>query len=140
MNYEDILYLPHHVSGTRRRMSMTDRAAQFSPFAALTGYDAAIRETQRQTECSVELDAEEKAMLNNRIRMLSRLLKLRPTITVTYFVPDQKKSGGAYECVTGQVWKIDPVGQTLFLEDGTVVGFERIRALEGDIFREEQWE
>ena len=129
-NYEDILYLPHHVSGTRRQMSMTDRAAQFSPFAALTGYDAAIRETARLTDSSVDLEGDEKAVLNGRLQLLSRCLDREPRITVTYFVPDRRKSGGAYETVTGQVRKIDPLEQALFLGDGTRIPFDRIRYLE----------
>ena len=129
-NYEDILYLPHHVSGTRRQMSMTDRAAQFSPFAALTGYDAAIRETARLTDSSVDLEGDEKAVLNGRLQLLSRCLDREPRITVTYFVPDRRKSGGAYETVEGRVRKIDPLEQALFLEDGTHIPFDRIRYLE----------
>lgn len=129
-NYEDILYLPHHVSGTRRQMSMTDRAAQFSPFAALTGYDAAIRETARLTDSSVDLEGDEKALLDRRIQLLFRHLDREPRITVTYFVPDRRKSGGAYETVTGQVRKIDPLEQALFLGDGTRIPFDRIRYLE----------
>lgn len=129
-NYEDILYLPHHVSGTRRQMSMTDRAAQFSPFAALTGYDAAIRETARLTDSSVDLEGDEKAVLNGRLQLLSRYLDREPRITVTYFVPDRRKSGGAYETVEGRVRKKDPLEQALFLEDGTRIPFDRIRYLE----------
>ena len=129
-NYEDILYLPHHVSGTRRQMSMTDRAAQFSPFAALTGYDAAIRETSRLTDSSVDLEGDEKAVLNGRLQLLSRCLDREPRITVTYFVPDRRKSGGAYETVEGRVRKIYPLEHALFLEDGTRIPFDRIRYLE----------
>lgn len=129
-NYEDILYLPHHVSGTRRQMSMTDRAAQFSPFAALTGYDAAIRETARLTDSSVDLEGDEKAVLNGRLQLLSGCLDREPRITVTYFVPDRRKSGGAYETVEGRVRKIDPLEQALFLGDGTRIPFDRIRYLE----------
>ncbi len=128
--YEDILDLPHHVSATRRRMSMTERAAQFSPFAALTGYDAAIRETGRLTDCSVELEGDEKALLDRRIQLLFRHLDRQPWITVTYFVPDRRKSGGAYETVEGRVRKIDPLEQALFLEDGTRIPFDRVRFLE----------
>lgn len=131
--YDDILYMPHHVSATRKRMSMLDRAAQFSPFAALTGYDAAIRETGRLTDNAIDLDVDGKAILNEKLQRLSNLQETQPEITVTYFVPDERKSGGAYASVTGKVKKIDPYKQVLLMADGTEVCFERILEIDGEL-------
>ena len=94
-NYEDIINLPHHVSSKRPQMPMLDRAAQFSPFAALTGYDDAIHETARLTNNKVDLSEEEKETLDRKQQILSEKLSNHPPLTITYFVPDAKKSGGA---------------------------------------------
>lgn len=135
--YDDMLHMPHHVSPTRKRMSMIDRAAQFSPFAALTGYDAAIRETGRPTDDAVELDADGEAMLNETLQRLFELQQTRPEITVTYFVPDARKTGGAYETVTGKLKKLDPHRQVLLLTDGTEIHFHRILEIDGEQLRQE---
>jgi len=105
--YDDIINLPHHVSVTRPHMTAVDRAAQFSPFAALTGYDAAIRETARLTDERVELDEYIKDALNKRLQIIAERMKEQPEITITYFQPDTKKSGGANITDTGTVKKID---------------------------------
>ena len=120
-NYDDIIDLPHHVSETHPPMSRADRAAQFSPFAALTGYDAAVRETDRVTERRIELDEGVKAELNARLNCILEHLPEHPQVSITYFVPDEKKSGGAYRTVTGAVRKLDSFAKTLTLVDGTVV-------------------
>lgn len=101
--YEDIINLPHHVSKTRPQMSMQDRAAQFSPFAALTGYDAAIKETGRLTVRKVEMDEEALHILNMKFQILVDSMDVRPEVTFTYFEPDKHKAGGAYVEVTGMV-------------------------------------
>ena len=106
--YGDIIHLPHPVSEKHPRMPMQDRAAQFSPFAALTGYEEAIYETGRLTEERAELDEEEKAILDRKQRLLLEKLDELPTLTVTYFVPDEKKSGGAYIRKAGNLKKINP--------------------------------
>ena len=124
--YEDIIHMTHHVSATRKRMSMTDRGAQFSPFAALTGYEAAIQETGRLTDGDFELAADGKAMLDEKLRSLKENLNHRPQIHAVYFVPDKKKKGGAYRELRGRVVKIDSRNQCLTLEDGTVLQFDRI--------------
>lgn len=124
--YDDILYLPHHVSPKRKRMSMVDRGAQFSPFAALTGYDAAIQETGRLTDRDFELDVDGKAMLDEKIRKIRDCIQQRPEITATYFIPDERKSGGAYREIRGRVVKVDSLNQWLVLEDGMVLDFCRI--------------
>lgn len=116
--YEDIIHMPHHVSAKRSRMPMPDRAAQFSPFAALTGYDAAIRESGRLTDTAVELDVDAQEMLNRKLQALARRLAERPEVIVTYFIPDERKSGGAYEVVTGRLQKIDLYQRAILLEGG----------------------
>ena len=103
--YDDIINLPHHVSKTRPQMSMVDRAAQFSPFAALTGYDAAIKETGRLTDEKVNLSEEEKEALDRKQQILMEWLGDHPALTITFFVPDEKKSGGAYMTKSGNLKK-----------------------------------
>lgn len=132
--YEDILHLPHHVSRKRKPMSMQDRAAQFSPFAALTGYDATIREAQRTTEAWVPLDVDGIAMLNERLRKLAGSQADSPKVTIEYFVPDQRKQGGAYRTQEGRVKKVDTVKAEVLFEDGTAVNFSRIRRMDGEVF------
>lgn len=132
--YDDIIDLPHHVSETHPPMSRADRAAQFSPFAALTGYDAAVRETARVTERRIELDEGVKAELNARLNCILEHLSEHPQVSLTYFVPDEKKSGGAYRTVTGAVRKLDSVAKTLTLADGTVVPVEEMIHVEGNLF------
>lgn len=124
--YEDIINLPHPVSEKRAHMSMTDRGAQFSPFAALTGYDAAIRETARLTDQPVELSDGEKEALNEKLQLILENLQKRPNIIVTYFCPDERKYGGAYVTATGAVAKMDVYRKQLIMEDGTVVVFSDI--------------
>lgn len=132
--YDDIIDLPHHVSETHPPMSRADRAAQFSPFAALTGYDAAVRETARVTERRIELDEGVKAELNARLNCILEHLSEHPQVSITYFVPDEKKSGGAYRTVTGTVRKLDSFAKTLTLTDGTVVPMEEMVHVEGNLF------
>lgn len=134
--YEDIINLPHHVSSKHPQMSLMDRAAQFSPFAALTGHDAAIKETARQTEEWVELDESRKELLDIRLRLIREHLFEKPEITFTYFKPDEKKSGGAYLTVTGKVKKIDEYGHRVLLEDGKDLLIENLFSIEGELFRE----
>ncbi len=133
-NYDDIIDLSHHVSETHPPMSRADRAAQFSPFAALTGYDAAVRETARVTERRIELDEGVKAELNARLNCILEHLSEHPQVSITYFMPDEKKSGGAYRTVTGAVRKLDGFAKTLTLVDGTVVPVEEMIHVEGNLF------
>lgn len=107
--YKDIINLPHHVSKTRKPMSLYNRAAQFAPFAALTGYDDAIKETARLTEERIELSDELKNMLNQKIKLIIENIKLQPEVVITYFVHDNKKSGGVYKTISGNVKRIDEV-------------------------------
>jgi len=128
--YDDILHLPHHVSQRRAPMSLQDRAAQFSPFAALTGYDGVIAEAGRLTERFVELDEGSIQQLNEQLRQILSLLDSQPTVTVTWFQPDQRKDGGRYETKTGPVKKLDTIAQILIFADRTEVDFACITALQ----------
>lgn len=119
--YDDILYLPHHRSRKRSHMSMQDRAAQFSPFAALTGFDDAIEETGRLTDRRPELAEYGSAQLDRVLHQLIELLPQHPTVSITCFVPDVRKSGGAYETIEGNVQKIDLYRRLLTLTGGREV-------------------
>lgn len=124
--YDDIIDLPHHVSTTHHRMSMLERAAQFQPFRALTGYEDAVRETARLTDDRVELTEDEKALLDGKLQRLADNLASHPLVTVTYFQPDKKKAGGAYVTATGELKKIDDFTSTLLLTGGERIPIENI--------------
>lgn len=124
--YDDIINLPHHQSTKHPRMSIYNRAAQFAPFAALTGHNAAIYETARITDEKIELDEYEKAEIDRKLQVISDNISGRPEITVTYFVPDSKKSGGAYKTYIGNVRRIDDVGQVLIMVDESVISINDI--------------
>lgn len=127
--YDDIIDLPHHQSQRRAHMSARDRAAQFAPFAALVGHDAAIRETARLTDTPVELGEDEKQHLDAVLRQLRERMKERPEVTVCYFEPDPLKPGGCYLERTGHVLKIDCLNGVLYFEEGGIVFIELIRWL-----------
>ena len=133
--YEDIINLPHHVSKTRPQISMLDRAAQFSPFAALTGYDAAIKETGRLTDEKIEMDEDRKTALDMKQTYLIEMLDEQPEISITYFLPDTKKSGGAYVTVTGNLKRFDEYERLLILTDGKKIPIDDIADIESDLFR-----
>ena len=133
-NYDDIIDLPHHVSATRPQISMMDRAAQFSPFAALTGYDAAIKETGRLTDQKVEMDAEALNVLNMKFQILIDRLAEEPEVTFIYFKPDERKDGGAYIDVTGIVKKVDKFERLIVMQSGTKIVKDDILNIEGKIF------
>ena len=128
--YEDILDLPHPVSPFHPPMSPADRAAQFAPFAALTGHEAAIWETARLTEERIELSEDRKAELDAALRFLQENLSLAPEVSVIYFLPDTKKAGGAYATATGQVKKIDEYARSLLMTDRTEIPIEDIWDIE----------
>ncbi len=127
--YEDILYLPHPVSEKRVRMPQIDRAAQFSPFAALTGYDAAVAETARLTCSRVELDEDARIELNEALWVLIRRLQDGPRAAITHFVPDERKAGGSYVVTEGGVRRIDCQQQYLQMEGGREIRFMDIRSI-----------
>lgn len=133
--YDDIINLPHPVSTRHPRMSLHDRAAQFSPFAALTGYDAAVKETARLTERRIELDENSKALLDERMGIVQEQLNEKPEITITYFKPDMKKSGGSYVEVTGCIKKIDEYERLIVLCSGEKIPIDEVIAVQGEIFR-----
>ena len=130
--YEDIINLPHPVSKRHTPMPMINRAAQFAPFAALTGYDAAIEETARLTEDEILLSEGEIAVLNDRLQRLIQHLPEHPEVAITWFRPDERKSGGAYITTTGTVKKVDEHGKYLLMDSGEVIPMERMTGLEGD--------
>ena len=132
--YDEIINLPHHVSKTRPQMPMSDRAAQFSPFAALAGYDSAIKETGRLTDEKIELDEESLTALNVRYQMLMDVLAEGPEVRITYFKPDEKKAGGAHMTITGAVRKIDDFEQMITMWDGTRIPMGDVLSLEGELF------
>lgn len=125
--YDDIINLPHPTSARHPRMPMADRAAQFSPFAALVGHGAAIEETARLTDQKVELTEEGKALLDEKLRLL---LETGGEGVFTYFLPDERKDGGAYITTTGKVKKIDPLEGRVILKDGTAIPIEDIWEIE----------
>ena len=124
--YDDIINLPHHVSTMRHRMSMLERAAQFQSFRALTGYEDAVQETARLTEDRVELTEDEKSILDRKLQSLADRISSKPQITVTWFRPDQKKTGGAYVTTTGQLKKLDDYAGALIMMGGERIVIENI--------------
>lgn len=132
--YDDIIHLPHHVSPTRPRMSTIDRAAQFSPFAALTGYDAAIRETVRMTDTKNELDEDTQAMLNRKQAYLLERIAEHPALSITFFVTDMKKAGGTYITVTGNLKKLDEYERMMIFTDGAKIPLDDIAEIESALF------
>ena len=132
--YQEIIDLPHHVSKTHPQMPMSDRAAQFSPFAALTGYNSAIRETGRLTEERIELDEEALMALNMRYQLLIDSLKESPEVRITYFKPDERKSGGAYLTITGVVKKVDDYKRLITMQDGMIIPLDDVLMIEGKLF------
>ena len=115
--YDDIIALPHPEPRTHPRMSLHDRAAQFSPFAALTGHSAAIAETGRLTDSRITLDESEMARVDAALQRLRELLPQEPVASITYFVPDERKAGGSYQTITGTARRIDTVNGILLLTD-----------------------
>ena len=127
--YDDIIHLPHHTSTTRPRMPMADRAAQFSAFQALSGYSEAVKETERLTDRRIELDEYEKARLDHTLQTLLESGK-QPKVTITYFQPDERKSGGRYVSVTGTIRKTDYYDRTILLEDKTKIPMDEVYEIE----------
>lgn len=133
--YDDIINLPHPVSSRHPQMSLHDRAAQFSPFAALTGYDAAVKETARLTEQRIELDESSKSLLDEKLGIVQEQLDQKPEITITYFKPDPKKAGGSYVEVAGSIKKIDEYERLLVLCSGEKIPIDEVIAVQGEIFQ-----
>ena len=127
--YDDLLDLPHPVSQKHPRMSAHDRAAQFSPFAALTGHSAAMEETARLTDRKLDLSELQLDELNANLQSIQTHIREKPSVSITYFVPDARKSGGEYLRIEGHVRRIDEETQTLYLTDDTRIPLDDIQSL-----------
>ena len=132
--YEDIVNLPPHISKKHPQPTMMDRAARFAPFAAITGYEEMVLEEARTTEERIELDEDALLQLNKKLNLLRESLSEEPEVTVTYFEPDLRKSGGAYVSITGIVRKVDEYEGTIVLRDGTKVNIDEIKNIQSERF------
>lgn len=132
--YDDIINLRHYSSPVRPRMSRMNRAIQFAPFAALTGYDSAVSETARLTDKRHELTEDERIMLSEKLRILSENQQDTPSVQITYFLPDSRKNGGSYEEITGAVRRIDEGEMKVIFTDGGSIDIADIYGIEGEIF------
>ena len=133
--YDDIIRLPHPTSSRHPRMPISDRAAIFSPFAALTGHAAAIQETARLTDQRIELDEDTKAELDRRQAILLEHIGEQPEVTITWFCPDEKKSGGAYVVTVGRLKRVDDTAGALKLTDGLTIPLDEIVDLQCDLLQ-----
>ncbi|MBQ5995874.1 MAG: hypothetical protein IJL63_08470 [Clostridia bacterium] len=133
-DYSDIINVNYQGSSRRKHMSMHDRAAQFAPFAALTGYDASIDEAARLTDSEAARSEQEMFMLNEKMHILSEHISEKPEAEFTCFVPDKRKSGGSYDVFKGNVRRIDEIQRLIILTDGTQISLDRIYKIESDIF------
>ncbi|MBQ8001203.1 MAG: YolD-like family protein [Ruminococcus sp.] len=133
-NYKDIIHLPHYTSKTRPRMSVYNRAAQFSPFAALTGYDEAVKETARFTDDKAELDEYQIEVINNKLNIALEKKDQNPVLSITFFKPDSRKKGGEYITVSGIIKRIDETSHTVVLTDGSEIPIRLIYDINGEIF------
>ncbi len=132
--YADIINLPHHEITSRQRMSQINRAASFSPFAALTGYDDAVKETARLTSKRIEIDDGTKEVLNDKLRIAVEKADEQPEVSITYFLPDKKKSGGAYVTVTAVIKRIDEYERQIVLADKSTIPLGDLYEIESDIY------
>ena len=132
--YEDIVNLPRPISKKHPQPTMSDRAARFAPFAAITDYEAMVLEEARETEERIVPDENALSLLNEKLNILQEFPDKIPEIKVTYFVPDKKKSGGAYVTVKGSVKKIDPYKKILIMRDEKKIPIEDISKIESEFF------
>ncbi len=132
--YDDIINMPHHKSKIRKPMPAENRAAQFAPFAALTGYDDAVKETARLTDSRAELDENAKSELNARLVHIAQHPEDEIVVKITYFKADDKKSGGAYITHCGTVSKIKEFEKTVVMADSVEIPIDDIYAIEGEAF------
>lgn len=133
-NYDDIIHLPRHVSKRHPQMSLYNRAAQFAPFAALTGYGAAIAETARQTSPKIEMMEDDRQLMDRKLSILSSHLEEEPTISITFFQPDGRKEGGHYLTTTGIVKTIRTNERIIIMKDRKKISIDAIVGLEGELF------
>lgn len=132
--YEDIVNLPPHISKRHPQPSMMDRAARFAPFAAITGYEEMVLEEARVTEKRIDLDEGALALLNEKLNMIQEFLDEEPEVTITYFEPDKKKSGGAYVSVTGTVKRIDEYEHIVLMNDSKQIPIGEIYDIQSELF------
>ena len=132
--YDDLIYLPHPVSRKHPPMSAMDRAAQFSPFSALTGYEAVLREAGRLTESRAELSEYSRDILDQKQKILLDAAPTYPEITITYFIPDRRKQGGAYGTLKGNLKRIDLARRVIILLDGTEVSLDDVADIQCELF------
>ena len=135
-DYSDIIHLPHHVSKKRPQMPMSDRAAQFSPFAALTGSDDAVKETARLTDRRIELDEEQLQKLDRKFQMITDAAAEHPEVTFTYFVQDEKKAGGRYVELTDKIRKVDEVNRLIITHTGVKISMNDILDIDSPLLKE----
>lgn len=133
-NYDDIIDLEHYEPKRHPRMSIESRSAQFAPFAALTGHNDAIKETERLTTNRIELSDFDKDLINNKLLLIDKLKSEKPLITFTYFIYDNKKSGGKYIDITGIVKRIDLVNSIIYLTNNVNIPIDEILDINADIF------
>lgn len=129
-DYDDIISLPHYRSRRHAPMPRPGRAAQFAPFAALSGYGDAVQETARLTEAQTETDDETLALMNEKLHALLEIIQDQPEVTITFFEPDAKKAGGAYLSVTGRIRRVDEVNRRIILTDRTVIAMDSVREID----------
>lgn len=130
--YDKIINMPHHTSSNRIRMSLLDRAAQFAPFAALTGYEESIKEVARLTDKKIELTDEEFEIINSKIKYIIEN-KIQEEIEIIYFVPDEKKDGGCYYTYKGLIKKVDEFNKAIILENREQIKISDIVSFNSDI-------
>ena len=133
--YDDIINLPHHVSKVHPRMSIQNRAAQFAPFAALTGYEGQVKETARLTDRRIELDEEMKLILDLKIQVIKEMLSDNPEVEITYFIPDTRKDGGKYETIINNVKKIDSYNEHIIMQNNLKIEIKEIININSNIFK-----
>jgi hypothetical protein len=138
--YSKIINLPHHVSSKHAPMPMIERAAQFAPFAALTGYDSEIKEKARFVDKKISLSEEVLTELNVKFQIIKECISSEPELNFIVFEPDMRKSGGKYLTISGTVKKIDEIERKIILKDGTKIAINNILDITGEIFQQNQFE
>ena len=133
--YADIINLPHHVSKKRPQMNLIDRAASFAPFAALTGYDDAVKETARLTDSKLELDENTKEILNEKLQIVLEMNSDDLPVSITYFVPDKRKIGGAYVVKTGTIKRYDEYERQIIFTDKSSVSIDDVIEIECEVLK-----
>lgn len=134
--YDSIINLPHYELRNHQRMSVESRAAQFSPFAALTGYSDSVKETARLTDKKRDLSEDMKSKIDMKLQLIEDHINERPEITVLYFVKDKKKSGGEYLEYTGKVRRIDIVNKNIIFTDKNIICLDDIFDISADFIKD----